>query len=92
MTRLKKELMARGIIYNAPDNPSYIEQDEERHLVDIVDEFIITVWYSAVLDPEIHIFNRRTLKMVGGQDLRPDRTFWGQSRTWGSFAIIEEEI
>ena len=68
MTRLKKELTKRGIIWEESDlmmmGPEY---DTSQHLVDITEDFIITVHYSAVLDPVLTLWDRRT---------------WCQDRCW----------
>ena len=90
MTRLKKELTKAGILYEADDyemmkGPEY---DWCRKLVSITDKFIITVMYSAVLDPEIHLYDRNTFEMIAQQDLYPSAPIWGFNK-WGSYMNFE---
>ena len=88
MTRLKKELSARGIIYDADELDILFkgaEYDNSESLVDITSDFLITVHYSAVLDPFFRIYDRHTLTEIGEQQMYPERSFSG-CRTWGSYA------
>ena len=88
MTRLKKELTNRGIIYDVDDIKVMLYgsgYDNEQRLVDITSEFVIVVHYSAVLDPFLRLYDRHTLTEIGEQQLYPERSFSG-SRTWGSYA------
>lgn len=94
MTRLNKELTKRGIIYTADDLQVAlhgIEYDCDEKLVAITDDFIITVWVSAVMDPELHIYDRHTFAPISGQYLNPERMFNG-GRTWGSYTYGDEEV
>ena len=92
MQKLKKVLKAKGIIY---DEDEYMilmhgmEYDQCQKLVDITETAIITVWYSAVMDPVLKLWDRKTLELIGGQDMYPMKTFNG-NRTWCSFG--EEAI
>jgi len=92
MNRMEKFLENKGIIYEADEfemmkGPEY---DWCRKLVDITDQFIITVMYSAVLDPEIHIFDRHTFEMVAQQNLYPDPyELFGERNKWGSYVNFE---
>ena len=91
MTRLKKELEKAGIIYEADEYMIMMgpEHDSCRKLVDITKDFIITVFYSAVLDPEIHIFDKNTFEMIAQQNLYPDDMCFIDSNRWGSFVWSE---
>lgn len=84
MTRLERELRSRGIIFDAPDCPSFIEQDCERELVTITDTVIVTVYYSAVLPAEFHLFDRKTFAEIGCQNVYPEPVLFGKGKTWGS--------
>ena len=95
MTRLKAELAKRGIIYEADEYDIIMrgaEYDCSTKLVDVTNDFIITVFYSAVLDPMLNIYDRRTFKLIGQQDLRPDYMFFGHKskNPWG-VAVMEYE-
>lgn len=80
MTRLKKELTERGIIYDADEYMIMMgpEHDEDARLVSITDKFLITVVYSAVLDPVLYLYDRKTLKRIAYQNLYPETMFFGQ--------------
>ena len=87
MTRLKREMLERGIIYEADEQmmmwgPEY---DTCQRLVDITNDFIIAVWYSAVLDPMLNIFDRKTFQFIAQQDMMPDYEFFGEKskNPWG---------
>lgn len=93
MQKLKKVLRAKGIIY---DEDEYMilmhgmEYDQCQELVAITETAIITIWYSAVMDPVLKLWDHKTLQPIGQQDLYPMETFNG-NRTWCSFAYGEEE-
>ena len=96
MTRLTKELMKAGIIFEADDldimrGP---EHDVDRKLVAIEGNYIITVTYSAVLDPRLDLWNRYTFDWVGSQNLYPDNMFLGERyfNKWGSDIAGNEEL
>jgi len=91
MTRLKKELEKAGIIYEADEFECMkgAEYDWCRKLVDITDNFIITVFYSAVLDPELHIFDKNTFEMIAQQNLYPDDMRLFDNNRWGSYMNFE---
>lgn len=75
MTRLKKELLKRGILFEADEMDVImkgVEYDCSASLVEITSEFIITVMYSAVLDPVLYIYDRFTFKPIGEQELHKD--------------------
>ena len=84
---MDKVFEEKGITYEADDymigmGPEY---DNCQRLVDITDNFIITVFYSAVLDPMFNIFDRRTFEFIAQQDYQPDYYFFGQKskNPWG---------
>lgn len=91
MNRLAKELRDRNITYSANEQMIWLgaEHDEDAYLVSIDRDFLITVVYSAVLDPVLRIYDRRTLKAIGEQQLYPERMFGDNSRTWFSFGYTE---
>ena len=92
MTKLEKVLTDKGIIYEADEYMMMMgpEHDCCRKLVEITDQFIITVFYSAVLDPEIHIFDRHTFEIVAQQNLYPDPYgLFGERNRWGSYVNFE---
>lgn len=91
MNAVKRELTNRGILFKANDEDMWRgpEYDTDAYLVDITDKFVITITYSAVLPETLRIYERKTLKPIGEQELYPDITFWGKSRTWNSHGYVE---
>lgn len=88
MNRLKKELAARGIVYEADEIDIVmhgIEHDNAERLVSFTSDIIITVWESAVMDPVFRLYETRTLKAIGEQNVYPEMSFAG-CRTFGSYA------
>lgn len=88
MNRLKKELVARGIVYEANEIDIVmrgIEYDNSERLVTFTNEIIVTVWESAVMDPMLRLYEARTFKVIGEQYVRPEMSFSG-NRTFGSYA------
>lgn len=87
MRAVERELKKRGILYEASDEDVMrgAEHDTSIKLVDITNEFIITVMYSMVLDPTLYIYDRKTLEIIGEQLLYPEQSFWGNTRTWMSW-------
>lgn len=88
MTRLKKELTKAGIIFEADDYDIIMkgaEYDCCQRVVDITPDFIITVYYSAVLDPMFNIYDRRTFQFIAQQDVSPDYYFFDKKsmNPWG---------
>lgn len=89
MNRLKKKLREERIIFTEDEymsNHRYSCPPCEETLVDIVGNYIITVWTSAVMPAEFHIYNRNTYMPVATQCCEPESTFSG-ARTWGSFVF-----
>ena len=94
MTRLKKELEKRNIIFESDDMMialKGIEYDSSAKLVGITDKFIITVMYSAVIDPILTLYDRFTLEPIGEQELYKDTQF-GAFNPWHSFGFEDEEV
>jgi hypothetical protein len=90
MTRLKKELLERGILFDAPDCPRCIQDDSETVLVGIDKDYLITVYFSAVLDPILYIYDRYTLSQLATQYARPDDMSFGRYfNKWGSNVLGE---
>ena len=73
MNRLHKELHRKGIEYDADDMMIMrgAEYDCCEKLIDIVNGFIITAFYSAVLPTEIRIYDKH-FNPIGGQDFERD--------------------
>lgn len=96
MNKAEKFLTDKGILYEADDEADDFEvmkgaeYDWCRKLVEITDQFIITVFYSAVLDPEIHLFDRNTFQLIATQNLYPDNmSFMGTKNQWCSYMQFE---
>lgn len=92
MNKVEKVLTEKGILYEADDYQCSkgAEYDWCRRLVDITDDFIITVMYSAVLDEALYIYDRRTFELVAEQSLFPEYTFFGEKskNPWGVAAVL----
>lgn len=83
-TRLTKELKRRGIIFE--DEMSAVESG--RDVFAIVGDFLITVYYASVIDPQFHIYDRRTLEPIGGQNVYPEEYHFNDSNDkWYSFTF-----
>ena len=93
MTALKRELTKRGILY---DEDEYMiimhgaEYDQCTKLVSVTESIVTVVWYSAVLDPVLRLYDRKTIEPVGEQLLHKETMFNGK-KTWGSYGYVEEE-
>lgn len=89
MTRLKKELEKRNIIFEADEIEialKGIEYDCSASLVAITDKFIITVVYSAVVEPTFYIYDRFTFEPIGEQERYKDEQLFGSFfNPWHSF-------
>jgi hypothetical protein len=88
MTRLEKELEKRNIIFTADELEialKGIEHDCSAHLVTITDKFIITVVYSAVIEPVFYIYDRFTFELIGEQEVHKDTQWFCVSNPWHSF-------
>lgn len=79
MNKLKRELRSRGIIYESDSG-----YEESRSLIAIEGNFVLTLWGCNVLSTEIHLFDRKTLKMIGSQLLYPERKLFSEGKTWMS--------
>ena len=93
MRKLNKVLLDKGILYEADewDIMRGAEYDISRQLVEITKDFIITVMYSAVLDPIFYLYDRKTLELIGEQNVFPEPKIWGAGNTWGSYCWTGEE-
>jgi len=79
MRKMDKVFTEKGIIFEADEfdimkGPEY---DTSAQVVDITDKFIITICYSAVLDPILYIWDRYTLQRIAYQNLYPETMFFG---------------
>lgn len=88
MTRLQKELKKVGLIYDSMDdifnNIHYSpENDENQSLVTVANGYIICIYRSAVLDPELRLYDKN-YNFVASQNLYPDTMFFGNSNKWSS--------
>lgn len=88
MNRLKKELEKRNIVFNADELEialKGIEYDCSAHLVTVTDKFIITVVYSAVVEPTLYIYDRFTFEPIGEQEVHKDTQLFCIANPWHSF-------
>ena len=86
MTALKRELTNRGILHEADDLACMrgAEYDTCERLVSITPLYIITVFHSAVLPSELRLYDRKTFRPIGGQNLIPER-YIGTKGEWESY-------
>lgn len=94
MTRLKVELQKRNIIFDEDDVMIALkgmEYDRCAKLVSITDKFIITVMYSAVMDPILYIYDRFTFKPIAEQQLYKDIQSFGCGYFNPWYSMVYEE-
>ncbi len=98
MTRLKKELQKRNIIFE-PDEIDILmkgaEYDCSAELVKITDKFIITAEFSMVMHPVLKLYDRFTLLPIGEQELYKDDMFFfpgHYNNPWHSHIYDVEEV
>jgi hypothetical protein len=85
---MKKELAKRNIIFEADEIDialKGIEYDTSAHLVAVTDKFIITVVYSAVIEPMFYLYDRFTFERIGEQEVYKDMQWFCVSNPWHSF-------
>jgi hypothetical protein len=85
---MKKELAKRNIIFEADEIEialKGIEYDTSASLVAVTDKFIITVTYSAVIEPVFRVYDRFTFEPIGEQELHKDTQWFCVSNPWHSF-------
>lgn len=88
MTRLKKELNRRGIIFEPKDFPSSVYDESEAVLVGIDEDYLVTCYYSPVLPPILYIYDRQSLEHIATQEVYPDEQSFGiYFNKWASAVI-----
>lgn len=80
MTRLKRELMDRGIIYDCENESGYDPYEAEEVLVDITADFIITAFFCNVLEPQYKLYDKN-FHFLGQQSTRREDDFFGIKAT-----------
>lgn len=95
MRRMDKEFRKVGLIYDSMDdihNQIYYrpENDNCQHVVDVTEKFIICVWYSEVLDPELRLYDH-SYNLIATQNLYPDTMCFGIANKWMSYVLGEDE-
>lgn len=88
MTRLKKELMKNGLVFDTMDdwkNQVYYkaENDNQQVLLFISNDFIVCGFYSMVLDPIIKVYDKQ-YNLIGEQNMYPDNQFLFSRDRWSS--------
>ena len=79
MTRLKKELFKKGIIYDVDEMKAMRTGIESAcFLVFATNDFIVTCYDSNVLEPLYNIFDARTLTFIAQQSSQRDDMFFGE--------------
>ena len=67
MTRLKKELIKRGILFDEEDKVPYDPYEAQEELFCISNGLIITIYTCNVLDPSFRIYDTN-YNFIGSQD------------------------
>lgn len=92
--RFTEKLRAKGIVYDTSDDMPWnyrIENDMSEKFVAVCGDFLITVWYSAVLDPEYRIHDRKSWELIATQATLPDGMLFGSGNKWWSFFVEKAE-
>ena len=88
MTRLKKEMVKRGLIFDTDCCDEYITQhrleSQEQNVSFWTKDFIVCFWCSNVVNPEWRIYDKN-FNFIGGQNVQPDNNFFGMFDKWESF-------
>lgn len=90
MTRLKKELYARGIIYDGNEMMMRPEDDASADLAFIANGFLVVIFSCCVLDPVFMIYDAKTLKEIASQEVYPSNMHFFGFNKW-SVDFFEEE-
>jgi len=91
MTALKRELKKKGILFDEDEYQIAMhgnQYDQCTRLVSVTETIITVIWYCAVLDPILRLYDRKTLKPVGEQLLHKDTMFNGKE-TWESYGYVD---
>lgn len=84
MNRLKKELINRGIIYEAAYNDEY---DQSESLVTITDKVIVTIYECLVLPPMYRFYDKNTYEFIGAQDTTKSQGIIMNNNPWSSYMM-----
>lgn len=84
MNRLKRELMNKGIIYEADYNDEY---DQSESLVTITDRVIITIYECLVLPPMYRFYDKNTYEFIGVQDTTKSQGIIMNNNPWYSYMM-----
>lgn len=90
MTRLRKELSKRGIIFNETDKIPYDPYEAEENLFCISNGLIITIYTCNVLDPFFKIYDAN-YNFVGSQDCYKNTVAFLGNNPFCSYGYIEED-
>lgn len=94
MNRLKKELMKRCIIHGVSETNGYDPYEVETELVGICNGFVITCTFCNVVEPELNIYDARTLKYIGRQSTEKDTHYFDGAicfNPWSSWVEVGED-
>ena len=86
MRRMDKVFADKGITFQPDERMMWYgpEYDQAQTVVAITDDFIIARYDSAVLDPELKVYDRHTLEFVASQLMYPDTMCFGSNK-WMSW-------
>lgn len=89
MTRLKKELINRGIIFDEEDKFPYDPYEASEELFCISNGLIITIYTCNVLDPSFRIYDTN-YNFIGSQDCFKNTIAFLGNNPFCSYGNIEE--
>jgi hypothetical protein len=84
MNRLKRELMNKGIIYEAAYNDEY---DQSESLVTITNKVIVTIYESLVLPSMYKFYDKNTYEFIGVQDTTKSKGIVMNNNPWSSYMM-----
>lgn len=91
MTRLKKALHNKGIIWDEPDIPSSNGVDTSCEFLGIFNNIIVVVFHSNVLSPMFRLYDNN-LKLIGGQDFEYDDMLFCGTNHFSTFANLPKVL
>ena len=95
MNRLKQELHNRGITFDDADYTGYRPYEAEEQLIAVCNGFIITGYFSNVLEPHFKLYDRN-FNHIGIQSSEKPETFFGEKccNPWsvGVVGIEDDEV
>lgn len=90
MTRLKSELIKRGLVYDCDSMDVYDCYEDEQEFVCIDNNYIICTHYCNVLSPELRVYDLN-YNLVATQNLRPECSLLFSNNKWESHVVVGDD-